>query len=260
MKIKFLGAGSAFTTQEYFQSNMLLTAPSGKRLLIDCGTDIRHSLGEAGIHAGNIGAEIDAVYISHCHSDHVGGLEYLAFTTYFSGYRGKIKLFAEENLLRKMWDESLKGGLCCIQGKSMQLNSYFDCHPLDHDAFFPWEGIGFSLVGMPHITHDNQVVFSYGLLIGGNNADEDAVFISTDSQFRPDMISLMARKAAVIFHDCETSPFKSGVHAHYEELRTLPEVVRNKMWLYHYQPDPVYEAEADGFKGFVIKGQEFLFE
>jgi len=33
MKIKFIGAGSAFTSPDYYQSNMLITSKSGKRLL-----------------------------------------------------------------------------------------------------------------------------------------------------------------------------------------------------------------------------------
>ena len=41
--------------------------------------------------------------------------------------------------------------------------------------------------------------------------------------------------ADIIFHDCETLPFKSGVHAHYEDLKTLDDKTRKKMWLYHYQ-------------------------
>ncbi|MDM8523453.1 hypothetical protein QUF80_08790 [Desulfococcaceae bacterium HSG8] len=47
MKIKFLGVGSAFTTPEYYQSNMPVTSRSGKQLLVDCGGDIRFSLGES---------------------------------------------------------------------------------------------------------------------------------------------------------------------------------------------------------------------
>lgn len=257
MKITFLGVGSAFTTQEYYQSNMLITAPSGKTLLLDCGSDTCHSLAEYGKRAGNRGIEIDAVYISHCHSDHIGGLEYLAFSTYFGDRRAEIKLFAEENLVSRLWDESLKGGLGRIQGKFMRLADYFDCRPVGDDGRFRWEGIRFELVAMPHVVLAEEVVYSFGLLIGGSDAEEDAVFISTDTQFRPDTIVRIAKRASLIFHDCETTPSRSGVHAHYVELRTLPAEVREKMWLYHYQPEPAYRPEADGFKGFVKKGQEF---
>lgn len=42
MKIKFLGSGSAFNTDN-FQSNMLIEK-NGKRLLVDCGADLKMSL------------------------------------------------------------------------------------------------------------------------------------------------------------------------------------------------------------------------
>lgn len=257
MKLTFLGVGSAFTTPEYFQSNMLLTAASGKTLLIDCGTDIRHSLAEHRLAARNHGPAIDAVYISHSHSDHIGGLEYLAFTSYFSGAPEKIKLFAAAPLLTGLWEESLRGGLACIQGKSMRLHDYFDCREVGPNALFCWEGIAFQLVPMPHILVGNEVRYSYGLLIGQGDGDDYAAFLSTDSQFRRDLVSRLAGRVGAIFHDCETTAGKSGVHAHYEELRTLPAAIKSKMWLYHYHPAPPFAPEADGFKGFVKKGQEF---
>src|SRR3989338_53794 len=69
MKLIFLGSGSAFSPlKENFQSNMLLEAPSGKRLLIDCGTDARLSLAKFNL----THKRINAVYISHFHADHAG--------------------------------------------------------------------------------------------------------------------------------------------------------------------------------------------
>jgi len=66
-------------------------------------------------------------------------------------------------------------------------------------------------------------------------------------------------QADIIFHDCETSPFKSTVHAHYEDLTTLPTAIKNKMWLYHYQRGTLPNARKDGFCGFVKRGQIFDF-
>ena len=257
MKIRFLGTGAAFTANDNYHSNMLLTAVSGKRLLIDCGSDIRHSLAESGMAIGNIGAELDGVYISHNHSDHCGGLEFLALSSYFGAGRGKLKLFAEERLLRDLWDTSLQGGLCCIQGKEMGMADYFSCRPVTHNGRFSWEGIRLELVPMPHIVYGDKVKYSYGLLMGESDSGGYEVFISSDSQFRPDVVTAMAKKVGLLFHDCETTPFRSGVHAHYDELLTLPDGVRNRMWLYHYNADPPYDAEKDGFAGFVTKGQEF---
>ena len=85
MKLTFAGTGSAFCmAADNFQSNMVLeTTPSGEdrpqRLLIDCGSDARHSLRNLGFMPN----DFDGVYISHLHSDHIGGLEWMALANYF---------------------------------------------------------------------------------------------------------------------------------------------------------------------------------
>jgi len=264
MKIKFLGVGSAFTTSEYYQSNMLITAPSGKQLLLDCGSDIRFSLGESAdpgadrtcAEEQSVKKEIDAVYISHLHSDHIGGMEWMAFKTYFTPDRKKPRLFMEENTMQEMWNCSLKGGLGCIEGKRMHITDYFDCCSVPEKGMFEWEGIRFSLVKMPHIITGYRNLYSFGLLIEQPGARLSA-FITTDTQFEPGLLGKIGKKAGVIFHDCETSPFKSIVHAHYDDLKTLPADLKRKIWLYHYQPCPMRCPKDDGFQGFVTKGQEF---
>jgi ribonuclease BN (tRNA processing enzyme) len=225
-------------------------------MLIDCGSDIRFSLQEADIPLGNIASEIDAVYISHLHSDHIGGVETIALSAYFSPGHRKPKLFAEEKLIRRLWLHSLKGGLQCIQGRCMELEDYFECRPVSDSGSFIWEGIKFRLMKMPHIQSGQKDHDSYGLIMEEHSEGAN-VFFTADTRFRPELIKETAKRVDIIFHDCETSPFKTGVHAHYDELCTLPEDVKRKIWLYHYQPDPVYNPEADGFRGFVIKGQEF---
>lgn len=256
MTIKFVGVGSQFAGQDYYHSNLLVTAKTGKKLLIDCGSDIRFALREAGIPLADIASEIDAVYISHLHSDHIGGIETIALCTYFNPAGRKPKLFGEEKLLGRLWRDSLKGGLQCIQGRAMELEDYFECCPVADSGAFIWEGITFRLIKMPHIQSDQRDHDSYGLGITEPGEGVN-VFFSSDTQFRPELIREIAAGADLIFHDCETSPFKTGVHAHYTELCTLPAEVKQKIWLYHYQPDPVYNPEADGFRGFVSKGQEF---
>jgi len=49
----------------------------------------------------------------------------------------------------------------------------------------------------------------------------------------------------------------SGVHAHYNDLKGLPAEMKVKMWLYHYNDGALPNANADGFQGFVQKGQSF---
>lgn len=259
MKLKFIGAGSAFTTSEYYQSNMLLMSSTGKKMLLDCGSDARFALNECDINNSNVGREIDAIYISHLHADHIGGMEWLAFNTYFVPNPKRPKLFSEKALMHEMWEHSLRGGLGRIEGKSMALTDYFDCCPCAGGGSFTWEGIRFSLIRMSHVKTCKDDHCSYGLLIEALEEKAPPVFITMDTQFQADLSTTIAGAAGVIFHDCETTPFKSIIHAHYDDLCTFPSTMKRKMWLYHYQPHPDRQPVADGFLGFVVKGQEFEF-
>ena len=250
MKVQFLGVGDQFSDHDQYHSNMVITAGSGAKLLVDCGSDVKYSLMESRIKP----TDIDAVYISHLHADHIGGLEWLILSTYFGGENKRLKLFSEEQLQSKLWNNSLKGGLECIGNKYMDLSDYFNCQSVVAGGRFDWEGIRFELVKMPHVMGSCCNMYSYGLLAG--TADKNkSLFISTDTRFQPGLIESIAERASLIFHDCETSAVKSSVHAHYEQLLTLPASVKNKMWL--YQRDAKYRPQQDGFLGFVLKGQEF---
>ena len=88
MKLIFLGSASGLGRDATnFQSNMLLLTDSGKILLIDCGTDIRFSLSQANY----LPQDVDAVYISHLHADHIGGIEWFAFQRKFISKKGFAK-------------------------------------------------------------------------------------------------------------------------------------------------------------------------
>lgn len=72
LKMTFLGSGSAFTVgPDNYHSNVLLEIGKDS-LLIDAGSDLRHSLREQ--NRGYL--DIKNVYITHLHGDHTGGLEW----------------------------------------------------------------------------------------------------------------------------------------------------------------------------------------
>jgi ribonuclease BN (tRNA processing enzyme) len=258
--IKFLGVGGAFAPITKGHSNMLVTAETGERMLIDCGSAVQFTLKPD---FNLTPSDIDAIWISHLHADHIGSLEWFAFYRYFvpnkdkDGKTIKPKLYMIGNLMQELWETSLKGGLQSVEGKIMNLTDYFDCIPVDENSFFNFGGLICTPVQTIHVMSGYMFKHSYGLLLL-NDKTGKRTFVTTDTQFCPYQLRVFYNQANQIFHDCETLITKSHVHAHYEDLKTLPVETKNKMWLYHYADKVADDTlKADGFLGFVEKGQEF---
>ena len=253
-RLTLLGTGSAFTINDNnWQSNFLLeNLVTGRRLLLDCGSDIRFSLNEHKLSA----KDITDIYVSHPHADHIGGLEYVAFSTKFLPKHQRPKLIMSAKFSSDLWSKSLSGGMESIEGEVTTMSSFFDVHAVGKKGRFEWEGVNFQLVQVVHIMNGFGIVPSFGLLFKINGL---MVFFTSDTQSNPNQLVRFYEMADLILHDCETTPYKSMVHAHYTDLVKLPEHIKNKMWLYHYQPNRTQEPEQDGFLGFAKKGQTFNF-
>jgi len=251
MKFTFLGTGSAFSI-EHYHSNMVLEV-NGRNLLIDCGGDIRYSLRAVGLGPG----DIHALYVSHLHADHVGGIEWLALSTFFNKDLDRPTLYANGKLAEDLWNTTLKGGLGTLQNQIAHLETYFKLVTIGKNEGFDFNGLHLQTVQMVHYMDGYEIVPSYGLL--WSVPDHRKVLLTTDTQFSPNLMRDFYAMSDVIFHDCETAKAPSGVHANYDELKTLSPDIRKKMWLYHYQDGPLPDAKADGFAGFVEQGQVFAF-
>jgi len=251
MQLLFLGSGSAHTVgADNFQSNMVLIADNGRRLLIDCGSDVRWSLAKQGLSH----LDVTDIYISHLHADHIGGLEYIGFQTKFDPRCQRPRLFVEESLAAPLWNRALRGGMGIISGTETELDTFFDVRIVTANQSFEWEGVRFQTVPTVHVSSPRATVHSYGLLI---ERDGHRTFLTTDTQFTPGRLADYYASADVIFHDCETGPARTGVHPNYDDLVQLPAAVRAKTWLYGYPPGPLPDAVAAGFRGFVRVGQSF---
>lgn len=251
MRLLFLGSGSAYTVgTDNFQSNMLLSAGGDRRLLIDCGSDIRWSLARQGLSH----RDITDIYISHLHADHIGGLECIAFQTRFDPTCRRPRLYLEQSLIDPLWSCSLRGGLGVITAGETRMEEFFEVVPLSAGQPFAFDDARLEPIALPHVVSPAATVHSHGLLIehGGRST-----LITTDTSFDADLLARCYARADLIFHDCELGERKTAIHAHYDELAQLPAAVRGRMWLYDFPPGPLPDARAAGFLGFVQPGQCF---
>jgi ribonuclease BN (tRNA processing enzyme) len=298
MKLKVIGCGSALDTGDKLGNQSFILEDQNWRLLIDCGRSTPEMLKRANIDP----ASITAVYISHLHNDHIGGLEWLGFTRYdwltkpkhYSEFKNGSApiLIGNEQVIKDLWDHSLKGGMNSMAGFESNLETFFNAAPVSpNDGFcFKFDKLGYGesqidLVQQVHIMAGNIILPSYGLFIKGL---KKKVYLTTDAQyFQPEQVRIFYDEADIIIQDCECigvdtenkkMDFKSGVHANYAQLAgwddanamKLGDDIKKKVWLSHYQSfvaenkdykgnycDWQIQTRDDGLAGFVYVGQEF---
>lgn len=228
VSLQMLGTGNAFA-KNYYNNNGLLT-DNNYTLLIDCGSSAPLAMRRL----GKSFREVNATLITHIHTDHVGGLEELAFTLRQPSDDKKMTLLLPETLVQPLWDSLLKKGLH-PENTATTLTDLFDIRPIKPRITYQLSpSIKLELIPTPHIPGKD----SYSLLLNND------IFYSADMTFQPDLLLSLVRERGIrmILHDCELAG--SGyVHTTLEELMTLPEDVRRIIKLMHYSDEkPDFEG------------------
>jgi hypothetical protein len=192
----------------------------GEKFLIDCGSQTPNALAAAGVKAKDIGS----VYISHLHADHIGGLEWLAFTRYdwinhprkYNDPRKSCAyaphLYGDKQLIKDLWDKSLRGGLESMEGFVATLDTFFEPHAIEPNESFTWQGWNVRLVQQIHILSGSIITPSFGIIF--TKPGHKTVYFVTDSQHvSPRQMEVFYQEADLIFQDCECT----GVNFLYEE-------------------------------------------
>jgi ribonuclease BN (tRNA processing enzyme) len=242
--VAFIGAGGAFTAPGGRGETNLVLVHQDTRVAVDCGRLWPESIGPS---LGFSRADIDAFVISHCHPDHTGGLPTVAEMCRYIDRR-KPGLVLPDALEPHLWDETLKGGLAYDASPPLGIDDYFAVTRVaaggERSCQVNVGGLDLELFRTAHApdtaTGWRDSMVSFGLYVPAFN-----VFISMDTRFDRELVEgYAARGAEWFFHDATRSG--CPVHASIDELRALPDRIRDAMFLMHV-PDNLRDDEAAGF-------------
>ncbi|MFQ5451696.1 MAG: MBL fold metallo-hydrolase [Nitrospinaceae bacterium] len=253
LRVVFIGTGAAFAKRRR-QSNILIIQ-GDHHVLIDCGTQGPLALGDIGLNV----LKVRCYLPTHSHADHIGGLEEVALMNRYTPNTSKPEMIILRDYQDSLWSKSLAGGaeFCeAQQGRPLQLADFFNIlRPQNIELcgrkswsyqHGPLEVIIMRTRHFPDSAVSiDESQWCCGIFINRR------VWISGDTMFDEEYAVRFGELAEVMFHDCQL--FYGGVHASYQELMSLPDPIRAKMFLYHYGDnwlDPqAWVKKTDSFKG-----------
>lgn len=243
MKVKFIGVGSAFSRTNWNTSALVYLSDNTKPLLIDCGHTTGRALWECNIDISEIGA----IAITHAHADHIGGIEEFVYYLLFVIHKGNIDDL-RHNKVKLFVPAPLTGSLPV----KFPLDTTTDCLLLS-DAFditrcspnyFNYGSLSIKFIPAHHVNF--LTMPSYCLQISEENK---GMLYTSNTKFELALVD-NRNNYNMIFHDCEFSDTPT-VHATFEQLKTLPTEIKQKITLMHYTDNYHFyldEIKEHGFK------------
>lgn len=229
MELLIGGVGDAFSTRHW--GTHFIVRRDGFHLLVDCPDSFRRALEENAFplegRSVKLG-DLDAVFITHLHGDHVNGLEMLlAFRAMV--LQKSTEIFTTPEVAEVLWERRLEVSLGQFwDGDAFQKNRLSDFATL-HEV--PWGGsttIGPFEITTRKTTHHLPAA---ALRI---RAQDATLAHSCDTAWDPELVEWLFDGADAVLHESSHGP----AHTPLEKLEGLPDERRSRLWVVHY-PDAV---------------------
>lgn len=214
--LRFLGVGNA-RASALGSASAVFERDASPVLLIDCGP---RTLDDFEQHYGP--GLPGAVFVTHLHLDHIGGLEQLFYRGYFSG-RPPVRLFVPAPLISALHDKIAASPFVLSEGGA---NFWDAFHLVPVSDSFWLDKLLFDVFPVRH----SGYLGGFGLALRGT------FFYSGDSRPVPELMSRFASADEVIFHDC--AEVGSPAHAGLADLqREYPAEILTRTVAYHYESE-----------------------
>lgn len=271
--LKLLGTGCPSPSSLRFGPSTLFIQ-RGKNYLFDCGSGVTQRLNAAGIKS----SEIEILFITHIHSDHVMDLYQLYISGWHQGRNTKFKVvgpkgtkFFFQNILTA-FNEELEGRIKWEQRPNIEGLDY-EVTEIDETFEFKNDDLEVKPFVVDH--YPVEPAFGYQIKLS-DKGKEKKVVISGDTRKSENLIKhalnadvlvhevfvnlefddrRMSEKTLLNVRDYHTSPKEIG------EIANIAEV--KKLILTHFVPPIFDEIEliykiAESYKGEIIIGEDLM--
>jgi ribonuclease Z len=238
--VTLLGTGTPALDPTRFSQSTLVQA-GGLNLVVDAGRGSSIRLAQAGLSL----ADVDGVFLTHFHSDHVGGLADLWMTRYIpaiAGHPGPLQLYGPtgtEHIADGLMDTfSADTSIRSADEAVTPADARIDSHEFDRDGVvFERDGV---TVTAFEVDHGDLIKPAYGYRI---DYAGHSVLISGDTRFNQNVIDhgkgvdVLIHEVAAAPAELETSPTFVPVLAHHtspEDVGRVFSADRPKMAVYSH--------------------------